>query len=209
MATPNRIEGNMQINGSLTVLNGIIGQNRSGLVQDEFMPFPLELQNFRVWDAFQTLLGTPGSDDLGITAGVYGTGCPYISTGDVKAAGAVTRYARTLFTLPAEYDEGQSVAIALAAGMITTIADVSATVDIQVFKSGDNGLVSGSDLCTTSAQSINSLTFAELIFLVTGSGLTRGSVLDIRLTVSSNDAASATAVIGAIALARVEVDIKG
>lgn len=208
MATQ-KIEGDMTLSGRLQVRGGIIGQNRDGLNQDVLYPFPLELQDFRVWDAFQTPLGSAGSDDLGITAGAFGTGCPYITSGDVKAAGAVTRYARTMFTLPAEFDPGQSMTITLRAGMITTIADVSATVDVEVYKSGGNGLVSGSDLCTTSALSINSLTFADNIFTITSTGLIVGDVLDIRIKIATSDSATVTAVIAAIAAAQADLDIKG
>lgn len=322
----------MQVNGSLTALGGIVGQNRAGLVQDELQSFPLELQLFQIWDEFGRMLpnvtsagaltvasfawnaasldatffvanrdwrvvgitarievaGTDGSavtgaikkalsgtdiasgtilhastinlkgtvdtnqvltlsttatdldipagtaigidltgtltnangvvsvflaplspDDLALTAGAFGTGCPYITTADVKNMGAITRYARMMFTMPAEYDPGQSLTLTLSAGMITTVASVSATVDVEVYKSGDNGLVSGTDICSTAAQSINSLTFGEKTFVLSGSGLVIGTVLDIRITIAANDSATVTAVIGAVAMAQLNADIKG
>lgn len=209
MATDMTLQGNMTVQGDLRVTGTLTGQNRTGIRIDRGAIYPLELQDFRVHDAFQTALGTAGSDDLGITAGAFGTGVPYITSGDVKALGAVTRYARTRFQLPIEYDSGEAVAVRFSAGMITTIATPSCTVDVEVYKTARNSLVSGSDLVTTSAQSINSLTFANLTFVLTASALLPGDTLDIRIAIIANDTATVTAVIGALSNVELLLDVKG
>ena len=209
MANVQRIVGDVAIVGSLDVSGGIIGQNRSGLDTDTAETYMLPIQTFRVWDAFQTALGSAAADDLGIATGTFGTGLPYITTGDVKAAGAVTRYARTLFTLPPEYVSGGAVSIRFASKMVTTVADVSATIDAEVYKSARDTLKTGSDLVTTAATTINSLTAANRDFELSSGGLAPGDVLDIRVAIATNDAATATVVTCAIAHAEVILDIKG
>lgn len=205
----NIIQGNLSVIGSLSVSGGITGQQRAGLTEETAIAYPLELQNWRVWDAFQTALGSAAADDLGITAGVFATGTPYITTGDVKALGTTTRYARTMFTLPAEYVGGGAITLRFAAGMLTTVAATSAVIDAEVYVAARDTLKSGSDLVTTSAMTINSLTFGEKTFSLNASGLIPGSLLDIRLTITVVDGATVTAVIGAVAAAEIQLTIKG
>lgn len=56
----------------------------------------------------------------------------------------------------------------------------------------------GSDLVTTSATTINSLTAAAKEFAITPTGLVAGDELDVRVTIAITDGATATAVIGRI-----------
>jgi hypothetical protein len=81
--------------------------------------------------------------------------------------------------------------------METTIADVSATVDLQAWKPDGAGAV-GSDLVTTAAQTMNSLTPADKTFTLDDSGIVKGDKLVVVLTVAVNDAATATAVTAAV-----------
>lgn len=210
MAT-NRIDGNLQISGNLQVDGQLLpAQSRSFLAQDNFAVYGIPFSLLRIWDAFQTPLSTAANDDLGLsTGGTWGTNAPYISAGDLKNAGATTRYARFLFTLPPEYVAGESVRIAAHAGMVTTAASASCTIDFEAYKLGLNALITGSDLVTTSAATMNSTTFAEKAFDLTSSGLAAGDVLDIRVAIACNDSATATAVIPAIAHLRLLLDIKG
>lgn len=208
MAT--RITEDVQMLGSLSVSGGITGQARSGLTEDALQAYPLPIENFRVWDAYGTLLpGTSANDDLGVTAGTFATGCPYITTGDVKALGTTTRYARTTFVLPPEYVAGATVQLQFAAGMLTTVAATSAVVDAEIYLIARDTLKAGSDLVTTSATSINSLTFGNKEFALNSSGLAPGDTLDIRVSIVVVDGATATAVIAALAAIEFEIDIKG
>lgn len=198
------IQGNLQVGGSLPQYA------RTYLAQEGSQPYDLALESWRQHDAFATVLsGTSSSDDLGLYGGTYATNQPYIATGDVKAAGTTTRKARIRFKLPPEYVAGQSIFIRAAAGMITTVADGSATIDFAAYETGRSSVISGSDLVTTSATSINSTTFQNKDFTLTATGLTAGDTLDILMTIIVVDAASATAVIGAAAEVEICLSIKG
>jgi hypothetical protein len=206
-----RFPDDIQVTGSITYGGSLLpGVTRATLIQEDFAEYGIGFSGLRVFDAFQTPIATAASDDLGIsTGGTYGTNAPYISAGDLKTAGATTRRARFLFTLPPEYVAGQSVRIVAQAGMVTTAADTSCTVDFEAYLSDLDATVGGSDLVTTAATTINSTTFAAKNFEVTSTALTAGDVLDIRCSIACNDAATGTAVIPAIAHLAVALDIKG
>jgi hypothetical protein len=214
-----RVDGSVEAaNGISTVATGAIsnaqvnssaGIARTKLALDDLKPFVVNLMDFRVWDALQTNLpGTSANDDLSIATGTFGTNAPSLQTSDLKAAGATTRYARAMVALPAEYAAGETVAIVLHTGMITTVSDTTATVDVEAYSSDKDNTVSA-ELVTTSAQDINSLTFASDSFVITPTALVPGSFLDIRLTLAVNDAATGTAVIACIASVELHCDIRG
>jgi hypothetical protein len=182
---------------------------RSRSAERSLLSYPVDMLDARVWDALHTLLpATGGTDDLGLyTNAVFGTLSARIKTGDVKAAGAVTRRARWLLPIPALFVDANSVQIRALAGMETTVADTSATVDFEAHLLQADGTVSA-DLVTTAAASINSLTLANKDFDLTSASLVPGSVLDVRMTVVTNDAASVTAVIAAVAALSLRCDSK-
>ena len=169
---------------------------RADLDQNASALFPVPLHDLGVFDAFQTPLPAAGaSDDLGLYGGTHGTNFPYVGTGDVKAA-TTTRKARFTITLPPNYVPAGNIFIRAKAGMVTTVSDTSATIDFAAYKA--NGpIITGSDLVTTSAQSVNSLTWANKDFALDASGLNPGDELDVLITIAVTDAATATAVIGA------------
>ena len=111
--------------------------------------------------------------------------------------------------LPHNYVAGETVTIRLRAGMKTTVADTSATVDVQAFKSNNEGAVDGSDLCATAATTCNSLTPADKDFTITPTTLSPGDWLDVRIAIATNDGATAGAVIGFIGRAQLLCDTKG
>lgn len=209
MATT-RFPDSVQITGNLQVDGSINSRPRSELIQDNFAVFGIPFSLLRIHDAFQTPISTAASDDLGLsTGGTFGTNNPYISGGDLKTLGATTRRARFTFTLPPEYVAGESVRIVANAGMVTTAADTSCTLDFEVFKADKATLATGSDLVTTAATTINSTSFAAKNFDLTSAGLTAGDMLDIRISIACNDVATGTAVIPAIAHLALALDIKG
>lgn len=159
--------------------------------------YPLPLLDARVWDAPMSLLPTTSAnDDLGVTIGTWATSAPTIRTSDLKAAGATTRYSRHQFVLPPEYVAGESVVLRINGGMDTTVADTTATVDAVVYK--NSGASISADLCATAAQSINSLTAGDDDFTITATSLAPGDLLDVRIAVAVNDAATGTAVIAVL-----------
>lgn len=211
MPTSLIVPGDAIIQGSL-ILTGSLNSNiaRSNLAIEAAAVYPLPWTAWRVWDALATLLpGTPASDDLGLIGGTWGTNTPSIQTGDLKNAGATTRYARTQFQLPPEYVTGQAVTLRLHSGMLTTVASSAATIDLEAYKSNRESLVSGSDLCSTAAQSINSLTMADKDFTINPSGLVAGDTLDLRIAIAVNDSGTGTAVIGCLGSAEMLLNIRG
>jgi len=194
---------------TITARQGFQGPlGRENIITDTQKKYPVPLEKLRIWDAYQTLITTAANDDLGITAGTFGTGCPYVHAGDMNAAGSVTRYARTMFQLPAEYVDYSTVTFNISGGMLTSVASVAATVDVEVYKVNRDTLKTGSDLVATAATSINSTTFADKGFTLTSTGLLRGDILDVRFTIAANSA-TASSHFAAIAAIDVLLDVKG
>lgn len=145
------------------------------------------------------LLPTAGTaDDLGFYQGTHGTDVPYIGTGDVKNT-TTSRKCRFTFSLPPEYVAGGAVIILARAGMKTTVASTTATIDFTAYKANGT-VITGTDLVETVAQSINSITFDDIAFSLTPTGLLPGDEFDVVCTVDIADTATATAVIGAFRL---------
>lgn len=201
----------VRISGTLAIKeSGVSAQTRLTILkQDALAIFPVNMMDLRVWDAIQTNLpGTAAADDLALIGTTFGSTAPRVTAGDCKALGATSRYARFMVELPECYEAGETVTLSLSAGMVTTVASSSCTVDVECYKI-DKITGIGSDLCTTSATTINSLVFAAKAFTITPSGLTAGDVLDVRLTIACNDAATGTAVTPTIAGIDLLCDIRG
>ena len=182
---------------------------RDKIAQTPLAVFPVDFEMLRVHDAYQTVLpGTSTTDDLGLYGGTFTTSSQLVRTYDVKAVGLTTLYARFRVTLPVEYDAAETLELRFNAGMVTTVADVSCTIDLQAYKVNRAGSI-GSDLCSTAAITMNSLTYANKTFTITATGLAAGDVLDCRVAVAVNDAATGTAVIAAIGAIELLADIKG
>ena len=212
MASPTSLPGDLIVAGDIRV-NGRISPpiaKSSILALAELQAFPIPLTDFRVWDALQTNLpGTPSSDDLALVGGTFGTATPSIRTEDLKAAGATNKYARFLVQLPWEYQAGETVTLRFKAGMITTVAGTSATLDVEAYKlQADPDDAIGSDLVSTAATTMNSLTFADIDFTITPTSLSPGDILDVRVKIAINDGASGTAVIGALTSAKLLADVR-
>lgn len=204
-----RFPDDIIIEGSLKVQGDLPAYPRTSLDIDYLQPRPLDLAIFRKTTAFDTVLpGTSSGSDLGLYTGTHGTSAPYIATSDLKTAGATTRTARALFQLPSEYVAGKGVQIRISAGMVTTLADTSATLNVDVRKIARDG-TAGSNLYAGAAVTMNSLTLADKTFTVTPTSLAPGDYLDIKVTVIVTDAAGVTAVIAKIALAEVLCAIQG
>lgn len=203
----------LRVTGATAFVGAVTGIERTELDQESLTPFDLGPETWRVHDNMDLNLPDPpvagAGDDLGIVSGTYGTAVPSIQTGDNKAGGAITKYARRTVQLPFNYVAGETVVIRLHAGMKTTVASSSATVDVEAFLSDNEGAVDGADLCTTAATDINSLTLADKDFTLTPTSLAPGDVLDVRIAIATNDGATATAVIGCIGKATLLVDTKG
>lgn len=210
MTIAQTVSGDLRVNGDIVYTGAFRpGLARTNIAQEALAKFPVKLTDFRVHDAIATNLpGTSANDDLGLSGGTFATSSPTIQTSDLKTAGATTRYARCLIPLPAEYDAAESVVLRIHAGMKTAVADTTATIDVQAYKSDEEEGISA-DLCTTSATTINSLTLADKDFTITATSLSPGDVLDVRIAVAVNDGAGGSAVIGMIGAVSLLCDIRG
>lgn len=200
-----RVTGNLQVDGKRNP-----STDRDEFTQENLVPYPISLVTCFVDTTGQPLPSAATGTILTLAPGTYGTGAPALSAGDLKAAGATTRRARCVMPLPAEYVAGQTVQIRASAGMLTTVADTTCTLAIEAYKVARDSTVGGSsNLVTTSAQTINSLTFADKVYAVTPAGLSPGDQLDIRVSIACNDAATATAVKATIGSIEMLLDIQG
>lgn len=160
-----------------------------------------------------TLWGYDATEDLAVVRGTFGTNAISLQTEDLHDKGsAQTRYARYSVILPPNYVAGQTVKIRVSAGMITTVADTTATVDVNCYSSDEDDTVSA-DLCTTTAASINTLLSASITttdFVITSTSLSPGDQLDVRIAVAINDDNNgANVVIGAVTKLALLCDTQG
>lgn len=210
MAIAGTISGDLQVLGALTVTGSLPSYARTYLVQENEAEHNIDFVLWRKWDDFAALLpAASSSDDLGLYTGTWGTDVPYIATDDLKNAGATNKRAGFKVQLPPWYVAGETVKLRFMAGMKTTVASSSATIDAEAYLTDEFGLVSGSDLVTTAATTINSTTQANKEFLLTSTSLTPGDEIYVRVTVAVNDSGTGTAVIGKIGKASLLLDIKG
>ncbi len=160
--------------------------------------YGIDLESVRIFDSTSNavLPNTAANDDLGLILGTLGTDGHSIQTGDAKAT-TVTQKGRFTSHVPAEYEDGGAISLVAFAGMKTTVSDTTATVDFSVYaKDTDN--THGSDLVTTGATTINSLTLSAIPFVITPTGLVSNQELSVLMTVAITDGATGTAVIGLI-----------
>lgn len=207
------------ISGSLQLDAGSITGNklasnaeilRSQLKQVTLCEVPIKAFEWVVWDSGAKLT-TAGNDDLGLVMGTFGTNVATVQAGDVKAASG-TRYALAHVYLPDYYDAGETVQIRLTAGMQTTVADTSCTIDVVAYKVDDDGTpTADGDLCTTAAQDINSLTAADKDFTLdaTSTSFAAGDIIELRVAIAYNDGATATAVTPTLYKAALLFDARG
>jgi hypothetical protein len=147
-----------------------------------------------IWDATtNTQLGTTptSADDYGVTMGTYGTTDPTLRSSDAKTT-TVTSKVRYRATVPANYVAGQPFSIRLNAGMVTTVANGTATIVPAAYRRGAPTV----NIVTTAAQSINTLLGGDKDFVCDPTNLVPGDVLDIVVTQAITDSATITAVIG-------------
>ncbi len=155
--------------------------------------------------------GTPATETLKYVPGTHGTNAPSLQTDNFAMNDTEVIYysPRGEMPLPAEYVAGQSVKLRIHAGMLTTVADQSCTVDVEVYKSDEDSTSTG-DLCTDAAVSdnMNSLVFADIDFTISPTTLSPGDILDVRLKVTADDDATPTVVKGCIGSVQLLCDVR-
>jgi len=182
---------------------------RGAMEVESLKVFPINMLSWRKHDNIASGLSASASgDDLSLDAETFGTDTHNLRTDDVKASSG-TRYARAMVSIPVEYAAGKDILIRINGGMKTTVADTTCNADVEAYKSNRDGTKTGSDLVSTTAQSINSLTFADVDFVLDGSGLSPGDILDVRVAIIYNDSATGTVVDGVIGAVELVCDIQG
>lgn len=205
----NRLEGTTLFTDPVTFGDEVNGITRADLDQDDLQPYAIPATAWRRWDDVAVnLAATAANDDLGIVTGAAGTDVPTLQSKDMKAIGATTAKAALIFPLPPEYVDAETVRFRVTAGMLTTVADTSATVDLSVYRSDGEG-AGATDLVQTAPQSCNSLVKDEFDFELDASGLTKGDELFVVLTVTVTDGATGTAVLAEVSRVAALLDIQG
>ena len=206
------LEGTLRITDGSIVndhVNSAAAIARSKLQQNDLSAYPIVSTEWRVWDSLVALLpATSSSDDLGLYPGTWGTTPWLVRSADVKTT-TVTLRAACEIRIPIEYVDAQTLNLRCRAGMITTVADGSATIDFELYRKTGDGATLSSDLITTAATTINSTTFANKDFTITATNVVAGDVVQIRMTMAIVDTATGTAVIGAVESVKLLADVKG
>ncbi len=214
MANATTLPGDLIVPGVARITGGIsplLAPNKV-IAVSALQAVAVPMTAWRVWDAYQTPLGaSPATDDLGIIGGTLGTSAPTLQTDDFGGnAAAVSYYARAEIEVPHNYIAAGSVQIRVHAGMLTTVADQDATVDVVAYLSEKDETVTA-DLVTTApdANNMNSIAspFAVLDFALTTTAITPGAILDVRIHVSVDDNGGGT-MKGCIAAVELLVDVR-
>jgi hypothetical protein len=186
------------------------GCPRAQLVQEDLAIHDIPLESCRNAENPPVPLTIAVGTLCGLRRAAFGTNGLAIITIDQKSNGVVT-YSYFTFSkrLPPEYVAGETVQVAIAAGCDTTVADTSATVDLEAHLRHATAGTVGSDLCTTAAQDIRSTTLAAKTFTINPAGLTAGDCLECRVTFAIRDNATITAVYGIVTNLTLLCDRKG
>jgi len=183
---------------------------RGILQQDDLQKYDIPLEQC-VSDAEPpATMVAPAGAVFGIVRGTVGTHSLRLQTVDQKANGGATSVVcLTTVTLPPEYVDGETAQIVLNCSMVTTVADTSAVCDVEAWTDDGDGTVTG-DIASPAAQDMNAdLNAAAYTFTLNPATLVKGMKIHLRFTITINDAATGTAVIGQINRAYLQCDIKG
>lgn len=181
---------------------------RGDCKQEDLAVHAIDLTRLRTFDALQTNLpGTAADDDMALVTGTPGTAAPVLQGVDFGGA-STDECAGFIFPLPLEYVAGESIVLRITAGMLTTVSDGTATVDVNAWQDDGDGTVS-SDACATAAQSINSLTLANKDFVITPTGVAAGDLLNFKIAFGGSDSGNAGVMIPTITKLAVLLDIRG
>jgi hypothetical protein len=178
---------------------------RASLTQDDLAPYALPITEARRWDVPTAVLPAGAtSDDLGMVDNTFLTAAPTIESGSCKNT-TLTQYCRFMFAVPPEYVSGETIKVRINAGMKTTVANTSSTIDVECVRQAAPSV----DVCATAAQSINSLVAANKDFTITPTDVVPGDILDIRLTSLAVDGQNSVESYSQINKVTLLLDVKG
>ena len=194
-------DGNFQVISSASVeeykvplasakVHDALATNLPATLADTNEEVRLPLTSAKTWDALATPLpAAQSADDMAIITGTPGTDAPTLQADDPGGTTS-TAYAAFEFVIPQSYRSGGAVTVRAKAGVLTTVSDTTLTLDCSCWKDAGTGLV-GEDLCTTTLQSINSLTPANMDFIITPTGFVAGDRLIIQFVIAGEDSGNA------------------
>lgn len=175
---------------------------------EETKVYPVDMANCRVWDAMHTNLpATAATDDAALVTGTPGTHAPTIQGLDPGGTTTASKFAFE-FTLPPEYVAGAAAAIRIKGKTTTSIADVSCTIDFQVYRDSRDGTV-GSDIMASAAFSINNTTAVSSDMPLSPSTLSPGDKIIVVGTIAGSDVGNAAAIIPTLVALEMVLNVKG
>lgn len=177
---------------NIAIGDNLVIEGGSGLFIEAAGAAELEipLTSFMTHDSLAVRLpAAAATDDLGLVYGSVGTDGPTLQGVDFGATASDEEGAME-FVIPQSYKAGDTFTVRIRGGMLTTVSDTTATVDLAVHLCDEDGAV-GSDLVTTAATTINSLTKADVDFVVTPTTLLPGSKIIIHVKVAGADTTNA------------------
>jgi len=208
-----------EISGTFTIADGSLDQNVlssgtqipiSKIAQKSAAITRIKLTDLRKTDGtYDDVLPdstTTGDSFLSLVGGTHGTATPMVKTADFKTTSG-TQSCRFQADIPANYDDEEDISIRIRA-RLQNDADTSKTIDVLAFLEDGDGAVSGSDKCTTAAQTLTT-SWANYTFAITSTGVSAGDSFDIQIDVALNDAASGSAVICEISKIELLTDNRG
>jgi hypothetical protein len=158
---------------------------RAEHVQEDLSEYVIPLTQMRVHDALATNLpATASADDMALITGTPGTDAPTLQGVDFGGT-STDEKCGFQFQLPVEYVAGESISLRVRVGMLAA-SDGTATIDVECWPQDDDGAAT-SDVCSTAAQSMNSITVANKTFVITPTGLVPGDMLNFRLSFGGSD----------------------
>jgi hypothetical protein len=187
--------------GALTIAADSV--ERSMMAQEALELYSIPLYTLRAADGDALAIAEPASQ-AGDHYLVYSSGS-WVLRGISPNSTTETDKSLFTFSLPPEYDDGQTITVRIGA-KFTADGDAK-TIDLEAFKvTALTGAV-GSDICATEAITLTG-TAAACDFTVTPTGLTGGDILSFIITTVFQDADGTTgeAEIGSVA---VMLDITG
>ena len=194
----------IQVMLNRTAITGTVG--RSSITADtETMTLPLNRVGVTgTLAALGASAGTPAGA-FGITPGTFGSATP-ILIGEAASGNSKTDYGRFLFALPVQYVAAGNVTLRIYA-KISGNVNTAQTVGAAAYKSDKAGGV-GASLIATAAQTVTTA-YVAYDFVITGTTLASGDLLDIQLTTIADDTGGTANKLISIASIQLLMTVKG
>lgn len=200
IAIPNAItfEGALTPSGGITIA-------RADLTEEALAVYGIPLHDIRQEDGIPLAAAeTAGTFNLLVSSNAWKI------QGEVANNETETSEGCFQFVLPAEYVDGGDVKVRIKNCLVLNSGtNNGSTLDVEVFKATGNGAV-GSDICTTDAVSyLAADAWQTSDFVVTGTGLVSGDILNIVITAASIESAAGGGMVAELDGIAMLLDIKG